>query len=703
MIFVAATLVFTVAAAGIGMVLADRRPWRIDLSVAGGQRLAPRTVQLLGSLESDVRLVVATDLSLVERDAKDRLVDVLDEFARTSARVTPSVIDVGSESGARAYRDLVSGMIDGESASLENARVKVTSARERAAATAEWLASSLGPSLQRLEAAEAAGGESARAARDYFNQTAAAVRLAARDLEQACAKAEEALAFRLADRVVPRCDAAAGSLIAGLSPVVSLLEAVTRELKAHAAKAVPERADQARRLVAESQTMRDEAAVLVDAMRRLERPDVLRVVDSLGGGAAALVIGGPGGGVVALDVEALLPSSSWLEASGADAADQSRRVEELWVTGIGAMRNRARPIVIFVHGEPREFLREVPVLAQAMRRLESRGIDVLEWACVANPVPPSPAALDAAAARPVAWIVMSPDSTAESGARGGTAGMSGVQRCERVGKAIEGLVAAGEALCVALNPSIVATFGDVDPIVAALAPLGIGAETGKPLMRSQLTGAARTIVTDMVVQTGASGHPLAEAIRGLPTTLPWSIPLRPLAGAADATVTPLLSLPADAGMWGESQWLGVWQTPRDRRQAMADPPKPDAGRDLTEPPGGASWMVVAAGERRLESGRVQRAVVVGSNSWLVDQVAGRTGTVDGRRVALSPGNLELFENVVWHLCGRDELIARSAAAGQVAMVQPIAPATLGRMRLAIVIGLPALLLLAGAMRRAWRG
>ncbi len=701
--FVAATLAFTTLAAALGMMLADRHPWRIDLSVAGGQRLAPRTVQLLQSLGGDVRLVVATDFSLVDRDAKERLVDVLDEFGRSSGRVTSSVIDTGSQVGAEAYRTLVGGLIDADSESVEKTRAIVASTRGRAGAAAAWLASTLGPGLQRLEAAEATGGESARAARDYFNQAAAAVRLAARDLEQAGAKADESLAFRLADRPLPRSDAAAESLAKGLAPVVSMLEAVARELKVFGVKASPERSDEVRRLAAEVQARRDDVAVLVDAMRRIDRPDVLRVVDSIGGGAAALVIGRAGEGLVALDVDALLPSEAWLEASGADAADQSRRVEELWVTAIGALQSRSRPIVVFVHGEPREFLREAPVLTQAMQRLESRGMDVVEWACVANPTPPSLASFDGAASRPVAWIVMSPDSTAESGARAGSPGVTGVQRAERVGKAVEGLVAAGEAVCVALNPSIVATYGDVDPIAAALATLGIAADTGKPLMRSQVAGASRTIVTDMVVQTGASGHPLAEAIRGLPTTLPWSISLRPLPGTADATVTPLLTLPVDAGLWGESQWLGLWQTPRDRRQAMADLPKLDPGRDLAEPPAGGSWIVVAASERRLDSGRTQRAVVVGSNSWLIDQVAGRAGTVDGRRVSLSPGNMELFENVVWHLCGRDELIARSAAAGQVAMVQPIAEGTLARMRLAIVIGLPALLLLAGALRRAWRG
>ncbi len=703
MVFVAVTVACAALAAGIGIALADRHPWRIDLSVAGGQRLAPRTQQVLKVLDGDVRLVVAADLALVDRDSRQRLLDVLDEFGRSTKSVTSTMIDTGSEAGAASHRALIGSLIETEHDGLEAARARVAASQDRARALGSWLSSSLGPGLQRFEAAEASGGEAARAARDYFNQAAAAIRLAARDLGESCAKADESLGFRLADKPVPRSDAAAESLIKGLAPAVATLEAVGRELKAYVAKTAPERADQAKRLLAETQSRRDEAAVLLDSMRRLERPDVLRVVDVLGGGSAALVIGGPGKGLVALDVEALLPSAAWLAASGADASDQSRRIEELLVTGIGAMQTRTRPIVVFVHGEPREFLRDAPVLTQAMQRLESRGVDVVEWACVPNPTPPSLATLDPNATRPVAWIVMSPDSTAESGAKAGGQALSGVQRCERVGKAVEGLVAAGEAVCVAMNPSIVATYGDADPIVTALAPLGIGAETGRPLMRSQLAGSARSIVTDMVVQTVASGHPLAEAIRGLPTTLPWAIALRPLTGKAEATVTPLLTLPADAGVWGESQWLGLWQTPRDRRQSMTDLPRPDAGRDLAEPPGGGSWIVVAASERRLASGRMQRAVVVGSNSWLIDQVAGRAGAVDGRRVSLSPGNLELFENVVWHLSGRDELIARSAAAGQVAMVQPIAESTLGRMRLAIVIGLPTLLLLAGVMHRAWRG
>jgi hypothetical protein len=96
-------------------------------------------------------------------------------------------------------------------------------------------------------------------------------------------------------------------------------------------------------------------------------------------------------------------------------------------------------------------------------------------------------------------------------------------------------------------------------------------------------------------------------------------------------------------------------------------------------------------------------VVVGANSWLIDQVAGRAGVIDGRQVSLTPGNLELLDQVVSYLCGRDDLIAQSAAATSVAMVQPIDDARLLRIRLAIIVGLPGLALLVGVLIRLWRG
>jgi hypothetical protein len=297
---------------------------------------------------------------------------------------------------------------------------------------------------------------------------------------------------------------------------------------------------------------------------------------------------------------------------------------------------------------------------------------------------------------------MSADSASDAGKNAGKGALTGVQRCEKLAKTLERLVGEGRNVCLALNPSIVATYGDKDPIALAIAPLGLTAETGKPLMREQVNGGGRAIVTDMVVQASASTHPLAEAVRGLPTTLPWAIALR--ASTTDAgKVWPIMTLPGTAGIWGESQWLALWQTPRDRRSMMSELPRPDATRDLLEPLDGTSWMVAAACERKLATGSTQRAVVVGANSWLIDQVAGRSGSVDGRQVALSPGNLELFENAIWYLCGRDELIAQSAAASAVAIVQPIDEHKLVRVRLAIIVGLPGLTLLLGLFYRVWRG
>jgi hypothetical protein len=369
---------------------------------------------------------------------------------------------------------------------------------------------------------------------------------------------------------------------------------------------------------------------------------------------------------------------------------------------VATLRFPDRPIVVIVHGEPREFLSEAPVLSLAKQRLESRGADVIEWACVARAEPPSLVELNKDGRRPVVYVVMSADSASDAGKAQGKGGLTGVQRCERVGKTVASLIAAGKNLCVALNPSVVATYGDKDPIAAALEPMAIGAESGKPLLREQLNGGSRVVVTDLVLQGGESEHPLGTSIRGLPTTLPWPVVIKHLPGG-EATFVPLLGVPSTMGVWGESQWLSLWQTPRERRGQLSDLPVPDPARDLVPQGTDGPLWVAAAAERTMPGSGRQRVVVVGANSWLIDQVAGRSGVVDGRQVSLSPGNLELLEQTVSYLCGRDELIARTAAATSVAMVQPIDQATLLRTRLVIILGLPALALLVGAALRLWRG
>jgi hypothetical protein len=154
--------------------------------------------------------------------------------------------------------------------------------------------------------------------------------------------------------------------------------------------------------------------------------------------------------------------------------------------------------------------------------------------------------------------------------------------------------------------------------------------------------------------------------------------------------SPVLTTPADTQTWGESQWLRVYQTPREQVPLIPDQPKFDEGRDVKG--GTGAWTLAVATEKDS-----QRAVIVGSNSWITDKYSQQMGTVEGRQTLLFPGNVELFEASVLWLAGQDTMIAQSPAARSVAMVRAIESPSLTRLRWSIVLGLPGLVLLVGVI------
>lgn len=203
---------------------------------------------------------------------------------------------------------------------------------------------------------------------------------------------------------------------------------------------------------------------------------------------------------------------------------------------------------------------------------------------------------------------------------------------------------------------------------------------------------------------GEGSHPILRAVRGLPALVPWPIPLKAKGaegapGREGLRVTALATIADDASTWGESQWVRLWQTPRAQRGASPDLPVFDANRDVR----GGPWMVAAAAEIPGPRGTPQRLVVVGSNSWFIDQVTQRRAEVDGRVIDANPGNIELFESSVLWLAGQDELIAQSPEAASIALIGAIAPERLSMIRWVIVAGLPVLVLVVGGLYRAVRG
>lgn len=694
-------------------VLATKFNLRLDVTATKEQELAPRTKRLLDTLNGPHKIVIATRLPGVDRRVRERVLDLLAEMQRATPKLTTSVIDTSSPAGLEEYRTLVRDLVQRDQDRLRQQRDTIELAVTNLNSLAVYLDQSLSPSLQGVQEAISPATNTGLQNRQFFEQTAAAARINARELRRAAQRASEQLGEKIEDVSVPATDKAAAILVEAMSPVAEQLASLAKEIKKFVDAGGSDTAvDGARSLVSELEKRRDGAAIIADPLARMTRLDVLRVIDALRSASAALVIGPAESGLTAIDVNDLFPSTAWLDATRLTSIDLGRRAEELLSTAIASLSGSPKPIVVFVHGETRPFLERTPVIADLARQLRMRGMDIIEWAPLADAEAPGLARLNAdpTKKRPVVYVTISPDSTQ---AAAGPGEPTGIQRASALGQALSKLADRGENLLVSLNPSIAPTYGDPDPTTTFLKRWGIEPITGQTILREQAstdTPSGRFVSTDFVIQPAEeTGHLISGAIRGLPTAFIWPIQLNEgdVQGGGRVTRTDLYTIAPDERTWGESQWMEYWRTKADLRSQVPKPPSFDAGRDTRAPqtlPGAKPrpWVVACAAER-FEGTSKQRVVVVGTNGWFLDRVTGRMAQVNGRPTVINPGNLELFEASVSWLAGLDEFIAQSPSAGTLSIVGKIDDGRLMTLRVALIAGLPLAVLALGALYRLIRG
>jgi hypothetical protein len=696
------------ATAGLVLVnaLGERFHLRADVTGTAEQTLAPRTRQTLARLDKPYSVVIAVDFRTTDPRSRQRAADVLEEIRRETPRVTYRFIDTGSASGVEAYRGVVKELIEREAPTLAQQSASIELASGGAASLASYLSDTLSPALLTMQQAIAPSTPAEQEQRASLERNAAGARLAARDLNEAVGRAADALKQKLGDAALPATDRAAGLLSQAFAGAIDVLAAAARDLRSLADASTGPASDEARGVLPKVQERRDQSAVVHESLRRLRRPDVLRVAEALSRGSAALVVGPPGVGLTSIDVDSLLPAGSLLDASDAGRADQRKRDEELISTAIASLMAPSRPVVVIVHAETSEFVESSDAVRALAMRLRLRGIDLIEWPVLLADKPPRLASVDPDRKRPVVYMAWSPDSSAA----GGT-GLNGVQRAAKLGEVMARLAGQGQNIALSLNHSVAPAMGDTDPMLPVLARFGLGADSGRPLLRERLSGRGRAVDTDLVATPAVGSHPLSGAVRGLPAMFPWSVSLfeRPVGEKARVSIVPLYVIPASPDVWAESQWLRLWQTPRDQRAYLPELPDYTEGRDSRWPDGKQTpnpqrWLIAAAVERAELGTPVQRCLAVGSNSWFMDAVTQQQLVgPDGRQGLRNPGNLELFEAGVAWLANQDDLIAQSPSATATALIAPIGERALTNLRFAVVLGMPALVLIAGMLFRAVRG
>jgi hypothetical protein len=335
-------------------------------------------------------------------------------------------------------------------------------------------------------------------------------------------------------------------------------------------------------------------------------------------------------------------------------------------------------------------------MSGVVERLRLRGMEILEWATAMEAEPPALSRIDPTGARPAVYVTLTSLANDPQAA----------MRLKSMADAQNRLVSDGKAVLFSPIVSTSPSMGNADPLVECLGPLGVQADTGRPLLR-QVQGPTGRLVTPDHFTTevvgGAEQHPIARAIEGLRCHFPWPVGIERSADSdkLGTRFTPIIQIRDAKDVWGETEWLSFLQKRPEERALLINPPANDSPRD----DGRGAWTIVAAAERtRSGSAAPQRVVVVGCSRWFVDSATQASlGVVDGRPVFRAPGNIELFEASVYWLAGQDEMIARSATAESVPLIPNLGEGPLRLIRWMLVAGLPVLVLLLGAAWRLVRG
>lgn len=703
----------------LAVVLGDRFPLRVDATASGEHRLSDHTRAVLGELHDPIRLVVAVRQSDLPRRTQQRLQDVLGAFEHGSDKVRVQLIDVGGSQGLADFGALLRDIRQQDARALDDYSAAVRDAAAAGERVAEGLESAAGALPGVIDALVVAPppGLTAERVRSLFDAHGGQLRARAgvlRDgLREGLAMLDAAPAAD-APLPVPKADLAASRVAVSIGGASQALTALSLDLDRCAGPASGASAlakDRAGALNAQVNTLRDQSARESARLERLPRLRIFSVASAIQNAQGALLIGPQRGGgegsapapgappsVAAINLGDLLA----IEADtvqGAPPIDLRFRAEELITAGLAAFTTTPKPLVVLVHAGAVRLEPTYAGFRQFVDRLALRGMAVAEWPAALDSAEPK-AVTDARAAknpRPVVFVTISPDVRDAEGAA----------RMGRLASRLEALAEAGEAMLVSVNRSTLPGVSATDPLVQWLEAFGVRADSGRVLIEETAgAGQPSAIAWLQVLTDPGAGHRLSEAIRGLPTVLlqPIALDITPTAGesatgmatASTPGVRPLITLPALASRWAESEWQ---QYRGGASRPGLPPPRNDSARDRAQGslPGGA-WMLAAACERRDPTGRtpLQRLVVIGSNGWFADPVVSPE-RVEGAAVSSRfPGNLEFAEAAIWWLAQREDRIARSAAAQSIPLIPPLSAGQLSALQWGLVAVLPLLVLLLGA-------
>lgn len=711
-IMTAILLTAVTASCIVATTIASRFKSRIDVTTTRDHALSQRTKSVLSGLTDDYEITVSAAIASIDRRARQRIADVLDEFIAASPRLSIRWIDSGSMSGRDDFAAFLTDLSARHADTVERHSTALAAAAEASAALAAGLPE-LAESLRSLRDAIPASDPR----RPELDQLASFSRTLAEEFTRLPENLGLAANTSFADVVIPAADAAQQQVAPLLTAAAETLDQLAAYLRSVVAQAPDEpQRDASVRAESLSVSMRDSAARAGDALARLRPLEPLTIARAMQSRDVVLVSSPTS--TVAIDFMAIFPTSQAIDAAQTSHAEIRFAGEELITTALASLANPATSIVVFVHAERTRMFAESggPTLVALrafgglLNRLQLRRASLTEWAVALDDQAPSLSRLNPSGDRPVVWCVLpSPSPFALDPSRGATAA-DRIQRIDKLGRAVTALIRSGADLIINTDPSDLPGSGAPDPVAEAVAALGARVDTARPLIRQERSHSGAITYPFQVLDQASADHPIGNAISALRTILPWVCPITLDASNDMMRTHPILTVPAGPTVWGESQWLALrlqfirLQQPF-QPAVFPDPPTPNESRDNTLGP----WIVAAAIERDrslVESPmrgtshtRPQRAVIVGSPTWFDDAYTTATERIAGRNIWRFPGNMELLDAAVDWLSHRDDLIAPGPRARDIARIGPLTPAQVATIRWTLILGLPVAVLLIGGVIR----
>ncbi len=642
-----------IAAAAVGMADAPRLRMAADMTKSRAYTLSDETRGMLGGLTGDwqISVILSSPDAGVARQVDEVLARIA-ECPSKDGRIRATRIDPTNPADAARYESALESVQTRDAAALVQHAEAIRAGRaafDRLTRIAAVQAPLLEDLVTALPAQDPARAE-LDALRGGFVQLVTQKRAFDRSIDQ-LRSASDARPF-------PDEARAAAAIAANLKHWSEELAAAARALAERAAQHVDSAALAAwlDGAPAEFTALARELRVAQDALDRLPKLWGAEVGAALAVGDCAIISGSTGVATV----------PAWQLVSGASGGsisfDRRFRGEQAIASALRALKVGKPPVAVFVHAGALGILRpsaDGNDFAAAADALRGARFEVREWTPADAPQPA------VAAGTTIVWIIVPPadrDSVDESPRERALLGVA------------RRLVAQGQPVLLSVGPSLLPLLGQQDPWGSLLRSRGMAAQTGRTVLEMVPTGPDRAETS--AVQTTVAGGPdsaVGRAIDGQRLRLDRPIPLQSDPTASDVSV--VVAIEPASERWIEDDWR------RDLKGRMV---APESKRFEAPVP-----VVLASAS--------QRAILVGSPTWMTTAVADSADALGGGRVALrNPGNRDLLVNAVAWLAGRDDLLAGSGAGREVGRLPRLSKATVGAVGTMEAFAVPALIAAVGA-------